>query len=349
MRLGTSIGRISVGRLGAMALAVVVAVSAMTTVAAAQDKARYALLVRVLGNTAFELARVGAEEAAEELGVELIYVGPTENTAEGQIQLIDSLIAQRVDAIMISANDATAVVPSLERAMRRGITVVSWDQDLAAEGRSLFIGASTNELIALGPVKIVNDLVDGTGKVGIISGPANSTTQNEWVDEMIRLTEEDERFSGIEVVEVAYGDEKSDKAYNEALGLVNKYPDLEAIVAYTSIGIAAASQMVQDESLVGQVQVTGLGFPNEMVDHVLSGATPAFSIWNMIDLGYATTVATHRLVNGDATGAAGESIDVSRMGSLEIGDNNATVLGELFTYDGTNIEEAAALIEELSN
>ncbi len=335
-------------RLGAMALAMVISLTALTEAALAQDKARYAMLVRVLGNTAFELARVGAEEAAEELGVELIYVGPTENTAEGQIQLIDSLIAQRVDAIMISANDATAIVPALERAQRRGITVVSWDQDLEPAGRALYVGASTNDLIALGPVKIVSDLIGGSGDVGIISGPANSTTQNEWVDEMVRLTKEDDRFQGINVVEVTFGDEKSDKGYNEALGLVSKYPDLEAIVAYTSIGIAAASQMVQDEGLVGQVQVTGLGFPNEMVDHVLSGATPAFAIWNMIDLGYAATVATHRLVNGEATAAPGETVDVGRMGSLEIGENNASVLGELFTYDASNIEEAAALIEELS-
>ena len=327
---------------------VVTAQAFVTQTAFAQDKPRYALLVRVLGNTAFELARVGAEEAAEELGIELIYVGPTENTAEGQIQLIDSLIAQRVDAIMITANDATALVPSLERAMRRGITVMSWDQDLAPEGRSLYLGASTSELIALGPVKIVNELVGGEGQVGIISGPANSTTQNIWVDEMVRLTEGDARFQGIEVVEVAYGDEKSDKAYNEALGLVNKYPELEAIVAYTSIGIAAAAQMVRDEALVGKVKVTGLGFPNEMVDHVLSGATPAFAIWNMIDLGYATTYATYRLVNGEATGAAGDMIDVGRMGSLEVGDDNVAILGELFVYDATNIEEAAALIEALS-
>jgi rhamnose transport system substrate-binding protein len=316
--------------------------------AVAQEKARYALLVRVLGNTAFELARVGAEEAAEELGIELIYVGPTENTAEGQIQLIDSLIAQRVDAIMITANDATALVPSLERAMRRGITVVSWDQDLASEGRSLYVGASTNALIALGPVKIVNDLIGGSGQVGIISGPANSTTQNEWVDEMVRLTKEDPQFQGIEVVEVAYGDEKSDKGYNEALGLVSKYPELEGIVAYTSIGIAASAQMVRDEGLVGKVNVTGLGFPNEMVDHVMSGAVPAFAIWNMIDLGYATTVATYRLVNDDATGAPGETIDVGRLGMLTVGENNVTILGELFVYDQSNIEEAAALIESLS-
>ncbi len=331
-----------------MALGIVLAVLNVGQISHAQAKPRYAMLVRVLGNTAFELARVGAQEAADELGVELIFTGPTENTAEGQIQLINSLIAQRVDAIMISANDATALTPALQRAAQRGITVVSWDQDLDPAARRLHIAASTNELIALGPLKIINDLIGGQGEVGVISGPANSTTQNEWVDEMIRFTQEDERFQGIDVVEVAYGDERSDKAYNEALGLVSKYPNLKGIVAYSSIGIAAAAQMVRDQDLVGKIIVTGLGFPNEMVGDVLSGAVPAFAIWNMIDVGYTTLYATHALVTGETTGAPGENIAVGRMGEITVGDNNIAVMGELFVYDASNVEEAAALIDSLS-
>lgn len=332
--------------IGGLALA---AVSTLATAAFAQDKPRYAMLVRVLGNTAFELARIGAQEAADELGVELVYTGPTENTAEGQVNLINSLIAQRVDAIMITANDATALTPSLQRAAQRGIAVVTWDQDTESAARSLHIASATNELIALAPVKIALELTDGGGDVGIITGPANSTTQNEWVDEMIRLTKEEEAYMGLNVVEVAYGDERSDKGYNEALGLVNKYPDLEAIVAYTSVGIAASSQMVRDQGLIGKIKVTGLGFPTEMVDHVLSGATPAFAIWNMVDVGYTTVRATHELVNERITGAEGETIAAGRMGDIQIGANNVAVMGELFTYDSSNIQEAADLINSISN
>jgi len=318
------------------------------TSAVAQDAPRYAMLVRVLGNTAFELARVGAQEAADELGVELIYTGPTENTAEGQVDLINSLIAQRVDAIMISANDATALTPALQRAARRGIAVVTWDQDTEAEARALHIASATNELIALGPARIALELADGEGQIGVVSGPANSTTQNEWVDELVRLTEEVPEFMGLDVVEVAYGDERSDKAYNESLALVNKYPDLEVIVAYSSVAIAAASQMVQDQGLVGQVRVTGLGFPTEMVNHVTSGATPAFAIWSMVDVGYTTVEATYQLVNGDITGAPGDVIDAGRMGEITVGDGNVAVMGELAVYDADNVQEAADLINSVS-
>ena len=91
-----------------------VAMSMIGTSAIAGDM-RIALVVKALGIGFFEAAAEGAQEAAAELGgVEIIYTGPTDTTAEGQIEVINSLIAQGVDAIAISANDPDALVPSLK-------------------------------------------------------------------------------------------------------------------------------------------------------------------------------------------------------------------------------------------
>ena len=109
---------------------------------------KIALVVKALGIGFFEAAAKGAEEAAAELGgVDIIYTGPTDTTAEGQIEVINSLIAQGVDAIAISANDPDALVPSLKKAMSRGITVISWDSGVAAEGRQMHLNPSSNALI----------------------------------------------------------------------------------------------------------------------------------------------------------------------------------------------------------
>ncbi len=105
------------------------AISAAMFVNAAQaDTVKIALVVKALGNGIFDAANKGAQEAAKELGdTEVIYTGPTQATAEGQIEIINSLIAQNVNAIAISANDPDALVPALKKAMERGITVISWD------------------------------------------------------------------------------------------------------------------------------------------------------------------------------------------------------------------------------
>ncbi len=98
---------------------------------------RSRLVVKSLGNGFFDAANKGAQEAAEELGdVEVIYTGPTTATAEGQIEVINSLIAQQVNAIAISANDPDALVPALKKAMERGITVISWDSGVAPKAVS---------------------------------------------------------------------------------------------------------------------------------------------------------------------------------------------------------------------
>jgi phosphatidylserine/phosphatidylglycerophosphate/cardiolipin synthase-like enzyme len=85
----------------------------------------------------------GADEAAKQIGnVEVIYTGPTTPSAEGQIEIINSLISQKVDAIVISANDPNALVPITKKAMARGIKVISFDSGVAQEGRQMQLNPS---------------------------------------------------------------------------------------------------------------------------------------------------------------------------------------------------------------
>ena len=119
------------------------ATAAVLLATPAMAQTRIALVVKSLGNGFFDAAAKGAEEAAAELGdVEVIYTGPTTATAEAQIEVVNSLIAQQVDAIAISANDPDALVPVLQRAMERGIKVISWDSGVAPEGRQLHLNPS---------------------------------------------------------------------------------------------------------------------------------------------------------------------------------------------------------------
>src|SRR5687768_7491911 len=99
------------------------------------DKLRIGIVAKNLGSGFFDAVHKGADEAAATLGAEIIFTGPTTPTAEGQIETLNALIAQRVDAIAISANDPDALVPTLQRAMQRGIKVISYDSAVAKPGR----------------------------------------------------------------------------------------------------------------------------------------------------------------------------------------------------------------------
>ncbi len=314
-----------------------VAAALVAAPANAQDQKRIALVVKALGIGFFEAADKGAEEAAKELGdVEIIYTGPTDTTAEGQIEVINALIAQKVDAIAISANDRDALVPALKKAMDRGITVISWDSGVAPEGREMHLNPSSNALIGNMIIKLAADNMPDGGDVAVLSASATATNQNTWIAEMNKVLP---NYPGINVVATVYGDDLADKSYREAQGLMASYPNLKAIIAPTSVGIVAAAQAVEDAGKVGQINVTGLGLPSEMAGHVASGASKSFAIWNPIDLGYSATMIAYNLATGKAKAEPGAEIPMGRMGSVTLDENNEGAMADPFVYDATNIDE----------
>ncbi|WP_195818586.1 rhamnose ABC transporter substrate-binding protein [Roseobacter sp. MH60115] len=313
------------------------AASLFGTSALAQDNMRIALVVKALGIGFFEAAAEGAQEAADELGgVEVIYTGPTDTTAEGQIEVINALIAQNVDAIAVSANDTDALVPALKRAMQRGITVISWDSGVAEEGRQMHLNPSSNALIGNMIIKLAADHLPEGGDVAVLSATTTSTNQNIWIEEMTKVMGD---YPGINVVSTVYGDDLADKSYREAQGLMQSFPDLDAIIAPTSVGIVAAAQAVADAGKIGEVNVTGLGLPSEMAGAIESGASQSFAIWNPIDLGYSATMIAHALASGAATAEPGAEISIGRVGTITLDDTNAAAMADPFVYDASNIEQ----------
>lgn len=303
------------------------------------EKVRIAMVVKNLGNGFFDAAHAGADEAAKQLkDVEIIYTGPTTPSAEGQIEIVNSLISQKVNAIVISANDPNALVPITKKAMQRGIKVISFDSAIAEEGRNMHLNPSNAELIGLKQIQMASDAIGGAGEIAILSASAQATNQNIWIkvmkDELVKP-----EFSKLKLVATVYGDDQSDKSYREAIGLLRSNPNLKAIIAPTTVGINAASKAVVDENLVGKVFVTGLGLPSEMAGHVKSGAVREFAIWNPIDLGYAATYAAYGFVKGDPNAKAGGSINAGRMGSIVLDSHGDAAMAPPFTYNKENVDK----------
>lgn len=302
------------------------------------DNVRIGLVVKALGIGFFEAAHKGAKEAAKQLGdVEIIYTGPTTTTAEGQIEVINALIAQKVDAIAVSANDQDALVPILKKAAKRGIKVISWDSGVAPAGRIIHLNPSSNALIGEMNIKLADIAVRATGSsrgdIAILSATPTSTNQNIWIVEMKKVLP---KYSNLTLKAVVYGDDLADKSYREAVALIKKYPNLKSIVAPTTVGILAAAQAVKDQGKVGKIYVTGLGLPSELAGHVAAGTIKSFAIWNPIDLGYAATMISYNLVKkkGDKS-----SVSMGRMGMLNPTKDGSGAMAEPFIYDASNVDD----------
>lgn len=297
-----------------------------------------ALVPKNLGNPYFDTANVGAQEAAGELGITVEYQGSATADATEQIQLLNSLIAQQISGLAISANDADALVPTGQEAMEAGIPVVTWDSAIAPEGRNVHVVQATAEGIARVQIEMAYRLADGEGQIAILSATSTAPNQNEWIALMEEVLQEDE-YSGLELVDTVYGDDEDEKSYNEALGLMRTYPDLEVIIAPTTVGIAASARAVEDQGRVGEVFVTGLGTPNQMREYVKSGSCPEFALWHPGDLGYLAVYTLHAIITGEIAGEPGDTFDAGKLGSYTIADDGTVLLGAPTVFDADNIDD----------
>jgi rhamnose transport system substrate-binding protein len=306
--------------------------------ASGEGRIRIGIVAKSLGNGFFDAVHRGAREAADTLDAEIIFTGPTTPTAEGQIETLNALIAQRVDAIAIYANDHDAVVPTLQRAMQRGIKVISYDSAVAPAGRTVHLAPSSDELIGQTVAQLAAELApEGKGKIAVVSATPTSTNQNAWLGEMQKALPS---YPQLQLVGVVYGDDLSDKSYRETVALVKQHPDLAVIVSLSSVGIVATAKAIEDQGLAGKVKVTGLGLPSELVGYVRKGVVPKFAIWNPIDLGYATTQVAARLVRGEQPE---NGLSLERVGAVSFDARGIGAMARPFIYDQDNVEQFAAI------
>lgn len=308
---------------------------------APQDgRIRIGIVAKSLGNGFFDAVHKGASEAAPALDAEIIFTGPTTPTAEGQIEVVNALIAQRVDAIAISANDPDALVPTLQRAMQRGIKVMSYDSAVAQPGRMAHLAPSSDALIGQTCVQLAAELVpNAQGKFAVISATPTSTNQNAWLAAMQSSLPE---HPGLQLAGVVYGDDVSDKSYRETVALIKQHPDLSVIVAISSVAIVAAAKAVEDQGLADKIKVTGLGLPSELAGYVEKGIVPKFAIWNPIDLGYATTHIASHLARGEMPSES-PGLSIGRVGNVSFDSQGVGAMARPFIYDASNVQQFAKI------
>jgi rhamnose transport system substrate-binding protein len=299
--------------------------AAFNTPALAANK-RVALVVKNLGNSYFDACANGAREAAKEIGgMEIIYTAPTKPTAEDQIAVLDALIAQKVDGLIVSADDANALVPIGKKAAER----------------IMHLNASSTPLIGAIEVQMIAKTLKNEGEVAILSASSTMTNQNSWIAAMKEEWKKPE-YAKMPLVATVYGDDQDDKSYREMQALAKAHPNLKGVISPTTIGIRSGAKAIMDGGLVGKIYITGLGLPSEMKEAVEKGACDSFAIWNPVDYGYASTQIMGDILGG-AAATPGSTLKMGRMGETKVGDDGEAVMGKPFVFDKSNIEKYAKI------
>ncbi len=312
--------------------------------AAESGSGTYAIITKSAGNPYNEKEAEGFVKAVEEMGGKAIVQHPESATADAQISVIQSLISQGVDSIAIAGNDVNALQASLEEAAAAGIKVCSIDSSVNPESRLTHVNQAGTTEIGQCLMDAVYDIAGGAGQWAILSATSQAANQNAWIDAMKKIMEEDDKYANLELVEVAYGDDEPQKSTDQTQALLANYPDLKVICAPTTVGIAAAAKVLQDQK--SPVKLTGLGLPSEMAEYIGDDdahSCPYMFLWNPIDIGRLGGYTSIALAKGEIGGAAGDTFTAGDLGNytiVEAGDGGTEViLGPPYKFDPSNIEE----------
>jgi len=309
--------------------------SAVTAVLTAADaKLMIALMPKAKGNAYFLSVKAGAEKAAKELNVELLFDGPTDTNAAKQNEIVENWITLGVDVIAVAAENKEGIPTALRKAQQAGTKVITYDADALPDARSFFVNQATPEGIGHGLMDEAARLMNGEGELAIITATLTAANQREWMKHIeARLKSS---YPNIKLVAVRPCDDLKDRAQSEATALMSANPNLKLIMAICTPGGLGAAEAVKQAGKTSKVKVIGLGLPNENKRYVHEGVAESVMLWNTMDFGYLTIYAGTALAK-DQLKPGATSFKAGAMGTFEIkGDN--ILLGKPFIFNQGNID-----------
>jgi rhamnose transport system substrate-binding protein len=299
-----------------------------------------AMLPKQVNNPYFETSSQGAQQVVEEeLDGEYEYTGPSDASASSQVQYINTLSQRGTEVILLSANDPNALCASLDQARAAGTHVVTFDSDVNPECRDAFVSQVESDEVGRALIEMMAEQIGGEGKIAILSASANATNQNAWIEVIESELETNPEYANIELVGVAYGDDQDEKSFSQTQGLLQSNPDLKGIISPTTVGIAAAARYLQGSQYKGQVQLTGLGTPNDMREFVKDGTVTEFALWDPGALGSLAAYTGAAVASGIITGQEGETFTAGDLGEYTVGENGVVVLGPPTRFNADNIDD----------
>ncbi len=301
---------------------------------AAGPRSVIAMMPKAKGDPYFISCRAGAEEAARELNVELIWDGPTSLDAARQNELVENWITRKVDAIAVAVENRGGISSVLRKARSRGIKVLTWDADAEPDARDFFVNQATPEGIANSLTDEAARLLGGKGEFAIITGALSAANQNEWIANIRKRLAA--KYPDLKLATIRPSDDDRDKAFAETQTILRVYPNVKLVMAISAPAVPGSAEAVRQANRAGDVSVIGLSLPNINKPYVHGGVVQAVILWNTRDLGYLTVLAAAKLVQqGFAAGAT--SIDAGRLGTIEV-RGSEIILGAPLLMNKANID-----------
>jgi len=237
--------------------------------------------------------KMGMKKVGEDLGVRTEYVGPADFDMIAMVAAFEQAIAKKPQGIVVVGFEES-LNPAIKKAIDAGIPVVTVDADLPTSARVAFVGTGNFNAGKTGGDYLAK-IINGRGKVALMTKPGQSNLE-ERID---GYKEALNKYPGIEIVQIV--DDRADPvvAAQAAAALLQKFPDLAAIVCVEAAGGSGAATAVKEAGLVGRVKILCFDRGNDVVAAIEEGVITASMGQQTALMPYYATQILYNLVNSN--------------------------------------------------
>lgn len=240
----------------------------------------------------------GVTEYANETGNDCYVKGPAKTDSAEQIQVIEQLISQDIDALCVVPIDPEACAPVLQKAMDKGIVVITHeaegcktcDFDLEAFNNKEYGEAMMDEL-----AKSMNY----EGKYVTMVAFLSSVSHNDWMDAAV--AHQKEAYPNMELIpeERLECEDNMNMAYEKAKEIIKKYPDIKGFLGASSYDPPGAAKAIDELGMTGKIYAVGTGVASVSGPYLESGSNPCVLCWDPALSGKAMCKLATMILDGE--------------------------------------------------
>lgn len=259
----------------------------------------------------FQRMDTGVKQYAKDTGIKAYMKGPTKTDATMQSQVIEDLIAAGVDALCVVPVDPGALEPVLEKAMKKGIVVITHEG--STQKNTMFdIEAFENKQYGAFIMDNLAKAMGEEGKYVTMVGHITNASHNEWADGAI--ARQKEKYPKMELIKSDERVEIQDDAniaYQKSKELFKKYPDLKGVVGTSGTAVPNVSKAIEELGLKGKAFTSGTGLPEQCKEYLKNGTLQASTLWDPADAGYVMCVLAKKILDKEEVK---DGMDLGRKG-----------------------------------
>jgi ribose transport system substrate-binding protein len=245
----------------------------------------------------WQAVKAGAEQAAEDCGVEITFEGPeTEAMVDKQMDMLQVALDKEPDALVFAALDSVAAIPLLERAQEAGIPVIAFDSGVDSD-IPLTTAATDNIAAAALAADKMAELIGGEGEVAVIAHDQTSRTGIDRVDGFVTRMEEE--YPDIEVVDVQYGGGDHLRSTDLAKAIILAHPEIKGFFGANEGSIIGVLNAVTELQMEGEIVVIGYDSGVQQMEAIRAGVQSGAITQDPIGIGYKSVEAAVMALLGE--------------------------------------------------